>query len=104
MLSAVRTFFNTKGQKGHSIGVLPRQPHPILGFVPLPGYPNPFIDLPILTPLPRWEPFEQEAEVVAACGEDGVRGVAGFSCEVVAVHSMISLEVSDDGFDRGPGA
>lgn len=55
MLSTALTFFNTKGRTGRSIGILPSQPHPDLGFAPLPGYPNPFIDLPILTPLPRRE-------------------------------------------------
>ena len=55
MLSVARAFFNTKGRTGRSIGILPSQPHPNLGFVSLPGYPNPFVDLPILTPLPRRE-------------------------------------------------
>ncbi|MDE2240406.1 MAG: DNA-binding protein [Rhodospirillales bacterium] len=55
MLSAARAFFNTKDRTGRSIGILPSLPHPKLGFMALTGYPNPFIDLPILTPLPRRE-------------------------------------------------
>lgn len=53
MLSTARAFATTPDRKGRSIGVVPTEAHPGLGFVPLSGYPNPYIDLPILTPLPR---------------------------------------------------
>ena len=53
MLSTARAFSTTDGRKGRSIGVVPSEAHPSLGFRPIPGYPNPYIDLPILTPLPR---------------------------------------------------
>lgn len=53
MLSTARAFSTTPGRKGRSIGIMPSEAHPVRGFAPLAGYPNPFIDLPILTPLPR---------------------------------------------------
>ncbi|QBR03445.1 DNA-binding protein [Paraburkholderia pallida] len=53
MLSTARAFSTTHGRKGRSIGIMPSEAHPVRGFVPLQGYPNPYIDLPILTPLPR---------------------------------------------------
>jgi predicted Rossmann-fold nucleotide-binding protein len=53
MLSTARAFATTDGRKGRSIGIVPSEAHPRFGFVPIPGYPNPYIDLPILTPLPR---------------------------------------------------
>lgn len=53
MLSTARAFSTTPGRKGRSIGIMPSEAHPLRGFAPLAGYPNPFIDLPILTPLPR---------------------------------------------------
>ncbi|WP_322095670.1 SLOG cluster 4 domain-containing protein [Paraburkholderia bannensis] len=53
MLSTARAFSTTPARKGRSIGIVPSEAHPQLGFVSLPGYPNPYIDLPILTPLPR---------------------------------------------------
>ncbi|MBP2295397.1 DNA-binding protein [Azospirillum rugosum] len=56
MLAAARAFFGTPGRRGRSIGVLPSEPDPVRGFVPLPGYPNPFIDLTILTPFQRKGP------------------------------------------------
>lgn len=49
------------------------------------------------------EPFEQEAEVVAGRGENGIDGVAGAVGEIVSLHAMIGFEMSDDGFDgRSP--
>jgi len=56
MLSVSRAFSGTKGRTGRCIGIVPTMPDAVLGFAPLAGYPNPFIDLPILTPLPRREP------------------------------------------------
>jgi hypothetical protein len=41
------------GRKGRSIGIVPSEAHPTFGVAPISGYPDPYIDLPILTPLPR---------------------------------------------------
>lgn len=38
------------------IGIVPTISDGGVGFVPQPGYPNPYVDLPILTPLPRMNP------------------------------------------------
>jgi predicted Rossmann-fold nucleotide-binding protein len=56
MLSTARAFSTTHGRTGRSIGIMPSEADPVRGFVPIAGYPNPYIDLPILTPLPRKEP------------------------------------------------
>lgn len=61
MLSCARAFAAVPGRTGRSIGILPTEPHPSLGFRPLEGYPNPYVDLPILTPLPRKLPDAPEA-------------------------------------------
>ena len=50
------------------------------------------------------EPEDQEAEVVAGSGEDGVDGVAGLVGEVVSAHAVLGLEVSDDRLDGGPAS
>ncbi|KVW42713.1 hypothetical protein [Burkholderia ubonensis] len=55
MLSVARAFATTPGRRGRSIGIVPSEAHPLFGFAPIAGYPNPFIDLPIVTPLPRKE-------------------------------------------------
>lgn len=55
MLSVARAFTQTPGRNGRSMGVLPTRPDALQGFVPLDGYPNPFVELPILTPLPKRE-------------------------------------------------
>ncbi|OXI16004.1 DNA-binding protein [Burkholderia sp. AU15512] len=56
MLAVARAFAGVPGRAGRSIGILPTQADPLAGFVPLDGYPHPFVDIPILTPLPRREP------------------------------------------------
>lgn len=56
MLAVARAFAGVPGRAGRSIGILPTQADPVAGFVPLDGYPHPFVDIPILTPLPRREP------------------------------------------------
>ncbi|MDN7591372.1 DNA-binding protein [Burkholderia seminalis] len=56
MLAVARAFAGVPGRAGRSIGILPTRADPVAGFVPLDGYPHPFVDIPILTPLPRREP------------------------------------------------
>ncbi|VWC59030.1 DNA-binding protein [Burkholderia lata] len=56
MLAVARAFAGVPGRAGRSIGILPTQADPLAGFAPLDGYPHPFVDIPILTPLPRREP------------------------------------------------
>ena len=55
MLAVSRAFAATPGRLGRCIGVVPTQADATHGFVALQGYPNPFVDLPILTPLPKRE-------------------------------------------------
>ncbi|MES2191625.1 MAG: DNA-binding protein [Pseudomonadota bacterium] len=55
MFSVARAFSQTPGRRGKSLGVVPTRSDARLGFVPLKGYPNPFVELPIITPLPRRE-------------------------------------------------
>ncbi|HEV3105200.1 MAG TPA: DNA-binding protein [Trinickia sp.] len=55
MLAASRAFAAVPERTGRSIGIIPSETHPLLGYVPLAGYPNAFVDMPILTPLPRKE-------------------------------------------------
>src|ERR1700682_6742014 len=50
------------------------------------------------------EPADQAAEVVADSGEDGVGSLPPPVPEIVAVHSVLGLEVADDGLDGGPAA
>ncbi len=56
MLSVSRAFSASPGRLGRCIGVIPSRADDAYGFVGLEGYPNRFVDLPILTPLPRKEP------------------------------------------------
>ena len=56
MLAVARAFAGVPGRAGRSIGILPTQADPHAGFVPLDGYPHPYVEIPILTPLPRREP------------------------------------------------
>lgn len=45
------------------------------------------------------EPSQEQAEVIAGCGEDGVDAVAEAPLEIVAVHAVLGLDVADDGLD-----
>ncbi|WP_241014683.1 SLOG cluster 4 domain-containing protein [Burkholderia sp. Ac-20379] len=56
MLSTARAFSLAPNRRGRSIGIVPSEPHAEQGFAPLDGYPNPYVDLPVLTPLPRKVP------------------------------------------------
>src|SRR5215831_12277737 len=47
------------------------------------------------------EPAEEEAEVVASSGEDGVAAVAVGALEVIAAHAVLGLEVADHRLDGG---
>lgn len=55
MLTVARAFSQTTGRSGKSIGVVPTRADDRFGYVPLEGYPNAFVELPIMTPLPRRE-------------------------------------------------
>ena len=45
------------------------------------------------------EPPQEQAEVEAGRGEDGVDAVADAAFEIVAVHAVLGLDVADDGLD-----
>lgn len=55
-------------------------------------------------PQKSLQPPEQEGEVVAGGGQDGIDGVALPAGEVVAAHPMLGLDVADDGLDGGAAA
>ena len=40
-------------------------------------------------------------EVVAGGGEDGVDGIAGVVCKIIAAHAVLGLEMADDWLDGG---
>jgi len=47
-----------------------------------------------------YEPPQEQAEVVAGSGEDGVDAIVGRPFDIVAVHAVLGL----DGADEGPTA
>jgi len=51
MAAVAEAFCGVPGRRGVSIGVLPAMPHPEQGFAPMEGYPNPWVEVPIVTPL-----------------------------------------------------
>ncbi|BAO90651.1 LOG family protein [Caballeronia cordobensis] len=63
MSEVSRAFTGVEGRAGRSIGIVPTRPDPLAGFVPLDGYPNPYIDIAIVTPLPRREPGQDEGAI-----------------------------------------
>lgn len=56
MSAVARAFCSVPERAGRSIAIVPTRVDPLAGFVPLDGYPNPYVDVPIITPLPRREP------------------------------------------------
>ena len=51
MAAVAEAFCRVPGRRGVSIGILPATPHPGRGFAPMEGYPNPWVEVPIVTPL-----------------------------------------------------
>jgi uncharacterized protein (TIGR00725 family) len=51
MAETARAFCETPGRKGLSIGILPTVPDAARGFALKPGYPNLWVEIPIVTPL-----------------------------------------------------
>lgn len=49
----------------------------------------------------RLEPSQEEAEVEADGGEDRVGAVAVATSEMIAAHTVLGLQVADDGLDGG---
>lgn len=51
MAAVAEAFCAVPGRRGVSIGILPSVKHPVHAFVAVAGYPNPWVEIPILTPL-----------------------------------------------------
>jgi uncharacterized protein (TIGR00725 family) len=57
MTSVSEAFCAVPQRAGRSIGIVPTEAQGDAGtFRPLPGYPNPFVEVPIVSPLPRHLP------------------------------------------------
>lgn len=52
MSSVAEAFCTINPRRGHSIGILPTDENPSGIFTHRAGYPNPWIEIPIITPLP----------------------------------------------------
>jgi uncharacterized protein (TIGR00725 family) len=51
MAAVAEAFCAVPDRRGVSIGILPAVPDPDRGFAPMEGYPNPWVEIPIVTPL-----------------------------------------------------
>jgi uncharacterized protein (TIGR00725 family) len=51
MAAVAESYCAAADRQGVSIGILPAAADPVLGYAPLPGYPNPWVEVPIVTPL-----------------------------------------------------
>jgi hypothetical protein len=49
----------------------------------------------------RGKPAEQQGEVVAGCGKDGVDAVAVAAFDIIAVHAVLGLDMADDWLHGG---
>jgi hypothetical protein len=47
------------------------------------------------------QPAQEQSEVVAGGGEDGVDAIALWSLEIVTAHAELGLEMADDRLDGG---
>jgi uncharacterized protein (TIGR00725 family) len=63
MSEVSRAFTSVEGRAGRSIGVVPTRQDSLAGFIPLEGYPNPYVEVTIVTPLPRREPGQDEGSI-----------------------------------------
>jgi len=60
MAAVAEAFCAVPGRRGVSIGILPAAADPARGFAPLPGYPNPWVEVPIVTPLGTFHGADDE--------------------------------------------
>jgi uncharacterized protein (TIGR00725 family) len=51
MAAVAEAFCAVPGRRGVSIGILPAVPDPVRGYAPMAGYPNPWVEVPVVTPL-----------------------------------------------------
>jgi uncharacterized protein (TIGR00725 family) len=51
MAAVAEAFCRAPNRRGVSIGILPAVAHPVHGYAPMEGYPNPWVEVPIVTPL-----------------------------------------------------
>lgn len=51
MAAVAEAYCAVAGRRGVSIGILPAVADPARGFAPMPGYPNPWVEVPIVAPL-----------------------------------------------------
>ena len=112
MSRVASAFCSVPARRGRSIGVLPGRPDPGSGFVPLEGYPNPHIEIPILTPLPRHEADSPphaltrnhvnilSADVVVAL--PGGQGTRDEICLSLAFHKPVVAFGPEDVFEEMP--
>lgn len=63
MAEVARAFVEVQPREGRSIGILPARVDQQAGFVPFDGYPNPFVEISIVTPLPRRESGQDPATI-----------------------------------------
>jgi predicted Rossmann-fold nucleotide-binding protein len=59
MKSVSRGFCSIAEREGHSLGIIPMNSHET-SFVPHNKYPNPYIEIPIMTPLGVYDPENPE--------------------------------------------
>jgi len=88
MTAVARAFSAVAGRRGASIGILPSIPDAARGYVPKPGYPNPWIEIPIVTPLGTYAggddaaPNRNHANVLTADAIVALPGAAGTQNEI----------------------
>ncbi|VEP11486.1 DNA-binding protein [Hyella patelloides LEGE 07179] len=55
MASASKAFCQVKNRQGVCLGIVPTKPNKTLEFTPKDNYPNPWVEIAIITPLPTFE-------------------------------------------------
>ena len=55
MAAASEAFCQVENRKGSCIGIVPTKTNQELGFIPKKNYPNPWVEIPIITPLTTFD-------------------------------------------------
>ena len=70
MASASEAFCGVPDRKGMCIGIVPTEANNELGFIPKQNYPNPWVEIPIITPLTTFKPNQISRNHICVLSSD----------------------------------
>ncbi|MGK7899486.1 MAG: DNA-binding protein [Xenococcus sp. (in: cyanobacteria)] len=92
MATASKAFCQVENRQGSCIGIVPTEPDQTLGFVPKKNYPNPWVEIPIITPLSTFggdDPNQISRNHICVLSSDVIVALPGNK----GTHNEVSLAI-----------